>query len=138
MAAKKAKSSMKAKASIKTKAGYADGFLIPVKRSKISAYKKIASIAAKVWKDHGALDYKECAGDDLKVPGVVSFLKPAKAKQDETVIIAWITYRSKKHRDSVNKKVMSDPRIAAVSSESVKKVFDSNRLVYGGFKIIVD
>jgi len=121
----------------KIKAAYADGFLIPVRKSKISAYKKIASIAKKVWLDHGAIDYKECAGDDLNINGVLSFLKIAKAKKDETVIIAWITYRNKRHRDSVNKKVMSDPRIAAVSSESVKKLFNSKQMVYGGFKIIV-
>jgi uncharacterized protein YbaA (DUF1428 family) len=119
------------------KAAYTDGFLIPVPKRNIAAYRRIASKACKIWMEYGAIDYKECVGDDLNIKGVVSFTKQMKAKKGETVIIAWITYRSKKQRDAVNTKIMKDPRIAAMMDTKSKPVFDMKKMVYGGFKIIV-
>lgn len=117
-------------------AKYVDGFLIPIPTNNLAAYKKLAKKASKVWLDHGALDYYETAGDELKVKGVVSFAKVAKAKPRETVILAWIVYRSKAHRNAVNKKVMADPRIATFNPEIMP--FDSNKMIYGGFKVLIE
>lgn len=114
---------------------YVDGFVLPVPRKKVEAYLKIARKAGKVWKDHGALEYRECVGDDLEIKGVVSFLKLAKAKPDETVIFAWIVYKSRAHRDKVNAKVMQDPRIAAMGTEEMP--FDMKRLACSGFQMMV-
>lgn len=113
---------------------YVDGFVIPVPVDKIPQYRKIARIAAKVWKDHGALDYRECVGDDLKNEWGVSFPPMAGAKEGETVVFAWITYKSRKHRDQVNAKVMADPRIK-LDQDSMP--FDCKRMAYGGFKTLV-
>lgn len=117
-------------------AKYVDGFLIPIPTKNLAAYRKLAKKASKVWLDHGALDYYETAGDELKVKGVVSFAKVAKAKPRETVILAWIVYRSKAHRNAVNKKVMADPRIATFNPEIMP--FDSNKMIYGGFKVLIE
>ena len=114
---------------------YVDGFVIPIPKKNIAAYKKIAQIACAVWKDYGALEYRECVGDDLKTQFGISFSKLAKAKPGETVIFAWITYKSKAHRNAVNKKVMKDPRILASCKK--KMPFDVKHLTYGGFKVIV-
>lgn len=121
----------------KSKARYADGFLVPIQTKKLAAYQKVASKTAKLWKEYGAIDYKECVGDDLKNQGVASFLTQMKAKKGETIIFAWITYRSKKHRDSVNKKIITDPRLDAMVANT-GPLFDSKRMVYGGFNIMVD
>lgn len=114
---------------------YVDGFLLCLPKKNIKTYKKIASVGKKVWLDHGALDYKECVGDDLKTPGMLSFLKIAKPKAGETVVFSWIMYKSKAHRDSVNKKVMKDKRIAGIDPN--KMPFDWKRMAYGGFKVLV-
>src|SRR5262245_12557814 len=89
---------------------YVDGFVIPVKKSKLAEYKRIAKKACKIWKEYGAVDYRECIGDDLKNDWGAQFPKIAGAKADETVVFSWITYKSRKHRDQVNKKIMSDER----------------------------
>ncbi len=115
--------------------GYVDGFVIPMRKSKIAEYKKIAKIAAKVWMEHGALDYFESIGDDLKIPMGVPFPKMAKAKSNETVVFAWITYASKSHRNSVNKKVMKDSRFSNMTMDTMP--FDCRKMAYGGFKILV-
>lgn len=118
------------------KATYTDGFVIPVPKKNLKAYFKMAKLASKVWKDHGAIDYKECVADDLKTQCGLSFLKGVKTKAGETIVFAWITYKSKKHRDSVNAKVMQDPRLAKMCNPK-KPSFDFKRMIYGGFKIVV-
>ncbi len=115
---------------------YVDGFLIPVPRSKLAEYRRIARKAGKIWREHGALEYRECAGDDLNVKGMGSFPKTLDCKRGETVVFSWIVYRSKAHRDRVNAKVMKDPRLAAMGPDSVP--FDVQRMLYGGFEVIVD
>jgi uncharacterized protein YbaA (DUF1428 family) len=116
---------------------YADGFLIVVPTKNIDAYAKMSAKAGKVWMEYGALDYKECAGDDMNAEGMSStFPKTLAAKKNETVVFSWIVYKSRKHRDDVLKKVMSDPRMTAMMGE--KQVFDPTRMLYGGFEAIVD
>lgn len=120
---------------MKTKAKYVDGFVLTVPKKKIGAYRKMAQAAGKVWMEHGALEYREAAGQDLKTKFGVPFPKLAKAKAGEVVFFSWITYKNRAHRDKVNAKVMKDPRIA----ESCKgpMPFDVKRMAYGGFKVIV-
>ncbi|ABS62694.1 protein of unknown function DUF1428 [Parvibaculum lavamentivorans DS-1] len=114
---------------------YVDGFVLPVPKKNLDAYKRMARKAGKVWMEHGALDFKECAGDDLNIPGMLSFPKAMKLKPGETVLFSWITYKSRAHRDKVNKKVMADPRL----SEGPNAMpFDPKRMMYGGFKTLVD
>ena len=115
---------------------YVDGFVIPVPKKNIAAYRRIAAQAGKIWRDHGALDYKECVGDDLNSPMAMTFPKGIKTKPAETVVFSWITYKSKAHRDSVNKKVIADPRMDALCKPG-KMPFDCARMLYGGFKVIV-
>ncbi len=117
---------------------YVDGFVIPIKKSKLAAYRVIAAKAGKLWKKHGALDYVEAVGDDLKIKGMVSsFPKIAGLKPGETVCFSFITYKSRKHRDAVNKKVMADPLINQMCDPK-KNPFDFTRMNYGGFKALVD
>jgi uncharacterized protein YbaA (DUF1428 family) len=115
---------------------YVDGFVLVVPKKKLAAYQRMATTAGKVWRELGALEYFECAGDDLKSKWGVPFPKMAKAKATETVVFSWIVYKSKAHRDSVNKKVMKDPRIAAMMDPK-DMPFDMKRMAYGGFKTIV-
>ncbi len=120
-----------------TMASYIDGFVIPVPKKKVDEYVKIARKASKVWKDHGALEYWECVGDDLKIEGMTSsFPKITKAKPDETVIFSWIRFKSRKHRDQVNAKVMKDPRLVPFMKQEAMP-FDMKRMTYGGFKSVV-
>ena len=118
-------------------ARYVDGFVIPIPKKNVAAYRKMATAAGKIWKEHGALEYFECAGDDLNSKGMVSFRKCAKAKPSETVFYSFIVYASKAARDRCNKKVMADPRIAAMM-QGMKMPFDVKRMVYGGFQAVVD
>lgn len=115
---------------------YVDGYVLPIKTSKLAAYKKMAAAACKVWRDHGALEYYECFGDDLKVQGMRSFHEAGKSKAGETVVFSWIIYRSKAHRNKVNAAVMKDPRIAAMIDLG-KSILDCKRMAYGGFKVAV-
>lgn len=120
----------------KDKVGYVDGFVIPIEKKKLAAYRKMAAAAGKVWKDHGALEYYECAGEDLVVmKGILAFPKLAKVKKGETVVFSWIGYKSRKHRDAVNKKVMKDPRILNMMLK--EHPFDPKRMAYGGFSVLV-
>jgi len=114
---------------------YVDGFVIPVPKKQLAAYKKISAKAGKIWKEFGALDYKECVGDDLKIKWGTSFTKLAKAKPTETVVFSWITYKSKAQRDKINAKVMKDPRL---KMDGKDMPFDMKRMSYGGFKVFVD
>ncbi len=116
---------------------YVDGFVIPVPRKNINAYRRLATKAGKVWREHGALDYKECVGDDLNVKIGLPFPKGIAAKAGETIVFSWITYKSKAHRDKVNAKVMKDPRIAAMCDKDKSVPFDCARMLYGGFKVMV-
>ncbi len=118
-------------------ARYVDGFVIPVPKRNIEAYRRMAQKAGKVWLEHGALEFRECVGDDLKVKGMAPFTRAARAKVGETVFFSWIVYKSRAHRDRVNAKVMKDPRLADMM-EPKAMPFDVKRMVYGGFKVLVD
>lgn len=115
---------------------YVDGFVLVVPKAKIKAYMSMAKKASKIWKEHGALDYYEAVGDDLKSKMGIPFPKLTKAKPSETVVFAWITYKSRAHRDKVNAKVMKDPRVHALCKPD-DTPFDCQRMTYGGFKIAV-
>lgn len=115
---------------------YVDGFLIPVPKDNLGKYKEMAELAGQVWKEHGALEYYECVGDDLDQENVVSFKKSAGASEDELVILSWIVYESREHRDRVNAAVMADSRIKAMM-DSPFQPFDCKRMSYGGFKTLV-
>lgn len=116
---------------------YVDGFVIPVPKSNLAKYRVIARKAAKVWKEHGALEYRESVGEDLAADWGVPFHKLAKVKEGETVVFAWIVYKSRAHRDKVNARVMADPRLTSMMDPK-NHPFDSKRMSYGGFEIIVD
>lgn len=116
---------------------YADGFVIPIPKRKLAEYRRIAQRAGKVWKDHGALEYRECVGDDLNIKGGKTFPRQLKLKPGETVLFSWILYKSRAHRDRVNARVMKDPRITKMMEPGAMP-FDGRRMVYGGFKTIVD
>jgi uncharacterized protein YbaA (DUF1428 family) len=118
-------------------ARYVDGFVLPVPKKKVAAYQRMSQKAGKVWREHGALEYLESVGDDLKVKFGVPFTKGARAKSGETVVFSWIVYKSRAHRDRVNAKVMKDPRIAKMMDPK-DMPFDVKRMAYGGFKVIVD
>lgn len=115
---------------------YVDGFLLPVPKKNVNAYKKMAKLAAKVWMDHGAIDYVECAADDVKAGSVTSFPQSVKLKKNEVVFFSWITYKSRAHRDRVLKKVFADPRLQNMMDPKAMP-FDANRMMYGGFKPLV-
>lgn len=114
---------------------YVDGFVLPVPRKNVAAYRRLAQKASKIWREYGALEYRECVGDDLNVKFGVPMPKLAKAKPDETVVFAWIVYKSRKHRNQVNAKVMKDPRL---HMDMKKMPFDCKRMSWGGFDILVE
>jgi uncharacterized protein YbaA (DUF1428 family) len=116
---------------------YADGFVIPVPKKYLKKYVEIAKKAGKIWKEHGALEYCECAGDDLDIKFGKPFPKQVKLKPGETVVFSWIVYKSRADRDRINKKVMKDPRMNEMG-DLKSMPFDVKRMVYGGFKILVD
>jgi uncharacterized protein YbaA (DUF1428 family) len=113
---------------------YVDGFVLPVKRERIDDYKKMARLGRKLWMEHGALGYHECIADDAPVGKLTSFPRSVKLKDDEVVFFSWIVYKNRKHRDAVNKKVMTDPRM---KMDPKKMPFDMKRMIYGGFKEVV-
>jgi len=115
---------------------YVDGYLLPVPKKKIAAYRKIATIAGKIWRDHGALEYRECVGEDLQPKFGIPFQKQLKIKPGETVVFSWIVFKSKAHRNSVNAKVMKDKRMEQFANKPMP--FDCKRMCYGGFKILVE
>lgn len=116
---------------------YVDGFVLPVPKKNLALYRSIAQKAGKVWQEHGALQYIEAAADDLDVKFGVSFAKTIKLKPGETVIVSFILYKSRKDRDRVNAKVMEDPRMKKMM-EKGPMPFDVKRMLYGGFKLLVD
>ncbi len=116
---------------------YVDGFLLPVPKKNLDAYRRMARLAGKVWREHGALDYKECVADDVKPGKWTSFPQAVKLKPGEAVWFSWILYKSRKHRDSVLKKAMKDKRLAGMMDPK-KLPFDGRRMMWGGFKVMVD
>jgi uncharacterized protein YbaA (DUF1428 family) len=116
---------------------YVDGFVLTVPKKNLAAYRRMAKKSGKIWREYGALEYRECVGDDLKVKFGVPFPRLAKAKPSETVVFSWIVYKSREHRDRVNAKVMKDPRLAGMC-DSKSMPFDMKRMAYGGFKVLVD
>ena len=116
---------------------YVDGFIVPVPKKNLAAYKKIALKCGKIWKEHGAIDYHECVAEDVKVGKWTSFPRSVKLKKNETVVFSWITYKSRKHRDAVMKKVMTDKRLADMMKPG-SMPFDTKRMIFGGFKSFID
>lgn len=115
-------------------ANYVDGFVIPIKKKNVKAYKKMATMGYKMWMKYGALSYYECIGDDLKVKWGLTFPRMCKLKSDETAIFAFIVFKSKAHRNKVNSQVMKDPRM---NMGDMKMPFDMKRFAMGGFKTLV-
>ena len=118
-------------------ARYVDGFVLPVPAKKVEAYRKLARKAGKIWMEYGALDYTECIADDVKPGKSTSFPQSVKLKKDEVVVFSWISFKSRKQRDSINKKVMSDPRLADMADPK-NLPFDGKRMFWGGFKTMVE
>ena len=117
-------------------AKYVDGFILPVPKRNVDAYRRMARRAGRIWREHGALEYRECIADDVKRGKVTSFPQSVDQKRGETVVFAWIVYRSRAHRDTVNAKVMADPRIAGMDSDAMP--YDTARMFWGGFDVIAD
>ncbi len=115
---------------------YVDGFVLPVPTKNLPAYRRAARKAGKIWREHGALDYQECVADDAKVGKLTSFPRSVKLKRGETVVFAWIVFKSRAHRDQVNALVMKDPRLADMMDPKAMP-FDAKRMIYGGFKVVV-
>lgn len=113
---------------------YVDGFLLAVQKDRIEDYEKIARTAGEIWKEHGALDYVECVGDDVPYGELTSFPRAVQATDQEIVIFAWITYESRQQRDAVNAKVMADPRMKCMTTDMP---FDGKRMIFGGFQTLV-
>jgi uncharacterized protein YbaA (DUF1428 family) len=116
---------------------YVDGFVLPLPKSKIDSYKAIAEMAGTVWREHGALDYREWIADDVKPGKLTSFPQSVNLEDGETVVFAWIVYASREARDQVNEKVMKDPRLADVMKPDAMP-FDGKRMIYGGFNLLVE
>jgi len=117
---------------------YVDGFVIPVPKKNVDEYRRIAKLAAKVWKEYGALEVRECVAEDVKVGKLTSFPRAVIRKPGETVVFSWIVYKSRADRDRVNAKVMKDPRLKDMMSNPEKMPFDAKRMIFGGFEVIVD
>ena len=116
---------------------YVDGFIVPVPKKALPAYRSMARKAGKVWRDHGALEFRESVADDVKVGKWTSFPRSVKLKKGETVVFSWIVYKSRKHRDRVMANVMKDKRLADMMNAN-DMPFDAKRMIFGGFKIIVE
>jgi uncharacterized protein YbaA (DUF1428 family) len=115
---------------------YVDGFIVPVAKNKVDAYRRLARKAGKLWIKYGALEFRECIADDVKKGKVTSFPQSVKLKPNETVFFSYIVYRSRRDRDRINAKVMKDPLIAGMDMKDMP--FDAKRMIYGGFKVSVD
>ena len=116
---------------------YVDGFVVPVPKKKLKAYRSLAKTAGKVWRDHGALEFREWVADDVKVGKRTSFPRSVKLKPGETVVFSYIVYKSRAHRDRVNAKVMKDPRVAKMMNPKAMP-FDGKRMIFGGFNLLVE
>jgi len=116
---------------------YVDGFVVPVPKKKLQAYRRMAAKAGKIWREHGALEFRECVADDVKPGKHTSFPQSVKLKPGETVMFSWIVYRNRKQRDRVNARVMKDKRMAPMMDPKAMP-FDGKRMFWGGFKVMVD
>jgi len=116
---------------------YVDGFVVPVPKKNLPAYRRMALKMGKVWRRHGAIEFREFVADDVKVGKRTSFPRSVKRKSNETVVFSWIVYKSREHRDRVNAKVMKDPRLAKMMNPKALP-FDAKRMIFGGFKNLVD
>ena len=116
---------------------YVDGYLLPIPIAQLPAYRRIARKAGKIWREHGALEYRECVADDVKAGKLTSFPQSVKLKAGETVVFAWIVFKSRADRDRVNAKVMEDPRLAEMIKPGAMPL-DTKRMMFGGFKPIVE
>jgi uncharacterized protein YbaA (DUF1428 family) len=116
---------------------YIDGFVVPVLKKNVPAYRRLARKSGRIFRELGALEFRECVGDDLKVPMGLPFTRLAKLKPNETVFFSFIVYKSRAHRDRVNRKIMKDPRMLAICDPK-DMPFDVKRMAYGGFKVLVD
>ena len=115
---------------------YVDGFIVAVPKKNVDAYRRLARKAGKIWKEYGALEFRECIADDVKKGKWTSFPRSVKMKPNETVMFSYIVYRSRKDRDRINAKVMKDPRLSGMDPKDMP--FDGKRMIWGGFKTIVD
>ena len=117
-------------------AHYIDGFVLPIQRDRLNEYKRLAEAVAEIWKEHGALDYREYVGDDLYLEGTRSFTDLVAATEDETIVFGWVVFDSREARDLANEKVAADPRVVELM-ESSNSGFDAERMAYGGFQSFV-
>jgi uncharacterized protein YbaA (DUF1428 family) len=118
-------------------ARYVDGFLIPVPKRNVDAYRRMARKAGRIWREHGALEVRECVAEDVEMGKLTSFPRSVKLKRGETVVFSWIVFKSRAHRDRVNAKVIKDPRLAEMMDPEANP-FDAERMIFGGFDVIVD
>lgn len=116
---------------------YVDGFVVPVPGANIEAYRRMSEACGRIWREHGALEFRECIGDDVKPGKLTSFPQSVNLEPDELVVFSWIVYESRAKRDEVNDKVMNDPRMAEMMKPE-NMLFDGKRMIYGGFDMIVD
>ena len=116
---------------------YVDGFVLPVPKKNLDAYRRLAQKAGRIWREHGALEFRECVADDVKVGKWTSFPRSVKLERGETVVFSYIVYKSRAHRDRVNAKVMKDPRLAKMMNPKAMP-FDGKRMIWGGFKVLLD
>jgi uncharacterized protein YbaA (DUF1428 family) len=116
---------------------YVDGFVLPVPKKKLPDYRRMAQKAGKLWREHGALEFRESVADDVKVGKWTSFPRSVKLKGNETVVFSWIVFKSRAHRDRVNAKVMKDKRLAKMMQDTAMP-FDAKRMIYGGFRVVVE
>jgi uncharacterized protein YbaA (DUF1428 family) len=116
---------------------YVDGYVLPVPKKNLQTYRRMAAKAGKIWREHGAIEFRECAGDDVKPGKLTSFPQSVKLKRGETVVFSWIVFKSKSDRNRVNAKVMKDPRLAKMMNPKAMP-FDAKRMIWGGFKVLVD
>jgi uncharacterized protein YbaA (DUF1428 family) len=118
---------------------YVDGFVIPVPKKNLEAYRRLAEACAKIWREHGALEVRECVAEDVKMGKLTSFPRSVQKKPSETVIFSWIVYKSRADRDRINAKVMKDPRMAKMMEEGKESPpFDGKRMIFGGFEVMVE
>jgi uncharacterized protein YbaA (DUF1428 family) len=116
---------------------YVDGFVLPLPKSNIESYREMAAKCGAIWREHGALEYRECLAEDVKPGKLTSFPQSVNLEDGEMVVFSWIVYESRAHRDQVNEKVMKDPRMAEMMKPEGHP-FDGKRLIYGGFEMVVD
>lgn len=116
---------------------YVDGFVVPVPKQNLEKYKEISTACGKIWREHGALEYRECAADDVKPGKLTSFPQSVNLEEGEIVVFSYIVYESRQQRDAVNEKVMADPRMADMMKPE-NMPFDGKRMIYGGFEVVVD